>query len=76
VIYNKAGQPQAVQVISGTIEKKQSKVLLNITDKTTGKEQQIDLTSGHSSAVSALPISFIALEGVVETGALSAAMAA
>ncbi|MBR8675418.1 hypothetical protein GRR91_14015, partial [Lactococcus lactis subsp. lactis] len=72
----KGENPQAAQIATGNIEKDHSKVILNFTDEKTGKEGKLDLTSGHSSAVAAIPISFAVLGGVTETGALSAAMAA
>lgn len=66
----------AVQKMSGQIEKNSSGVFFKYTDSKTKKENTVNLTSGHSSAVAAIPLAFEMVGGASELVGMTAAMTA
>lgn len=72
----KGTKEMAIQSVKGKIDKQGGTVFFNYIDNKTKKESKINLTSGHSSAVQAVPVAFSLIGGVAETASLSAAIVA
>ena len=76
VVILKDSKELAVQKMSGQIEKNSSGVFFKYTDSKTKKENTVNLTSGHSSAVAAIPLAFEMVGGASELVGMTAAMTA
>ena len=76
VVILKDSRKLAVQKMRGQIEKKDKEVFFRYLDSKTKKENTINLTSGHSSAVASIPLAFELISGASELAGITTAMTA